>query len=228
MGIGLVNAVSLDEESGFHLKDYRIYSKKEDGKTKIQLAREMVEKSESKIVLFDSWYASKDFLNFLNEGGKIFYSNLPSSRVFYDEENKKHKLKDYEFTEEEQKTGKLVKLNKMNFMVRIFRSCVRKGETEIIVTNDITQSSVKEAEKMLSLRWGVEEFHREIKNVTGIEKCRARKSRIQRNHICCCLMAWQFLKVEARNKDITIYLLHQSQADNFIRSQLLNPSLKFA
>ncbi|MFN5538922.1 MAG: transposase [Candidatus Melainabacteria bacterium] len=228
MGIGLVNAVSVDEEGRFHLKDYRIYSKKEDGKTKIQLAHEMVQKSKSEIVLFDSWYASKYFMKFLNEGGKIFYSTLPSSRVFYDEQNKKYKLKDYEFTEEEKKEGKLVQLNKMNFKVRIFHSCVKKGEVETIVTNDINQSSLEESEKMLSLRWGIEEFHREIKNVTGIEKCQARKSRIQRNHICCCLMAWQFLKAEARKRELTIYALHQSQSDNFIRSQLFKPKLKFA
>jgi hypothetical protein len=218
----------VDETGNFHLKDYRIYSKKEDGKTKIQLAREMLEKSESKIVLFDSWYASKDFMSLLNENGKVFYSTLPSSRVFYDEKNKKQKLKDYEFSEEELEKGKIVRLNKMNFRVRIFRSCVKKGEAEIIVTNDTAQSCLEEAERMLSLRWKVEEFHREIKNVTGIEKCQARKSRIQRNHICCCLMAWQFLKAEARKDNLTVYRLHESQADDFIRSQLLNPKLKFA
>ena len=227
-GIGLVTAVSVGEDGQFCLGDYRIYAKQEDGKSKIKLAREIIQNSNAKIVLFDAWYASKDLMNDLQKQEKVFYSTLPSSRVFYDTQNHKHKLKDYEFTEQERRKGKIVQLNKMNFQVRIFRSCSKKGQAEIIVTNDIAQISLEEAEKMFSSRPKIEEFHREIKQLTGIEKCQARISRIQRNHICCCLMAWQFLKNKAKLQNTTVYELHSRQFNDFVRSQLVNPSLKFA
>ena len=227
-GIGLVSALSVGEDGYSNLLDYRIYAKKQDGKTKLQLAWEMIERSRAQIVLFDSWYASRDLISCLQEIGKRFYSTLPGNRIFYDEKGKKHRVEDYQFTEQELKEGKLIQLNKLNFMVRIFCIFVRKGGTEIIITNDIAQNSLEEILNMMSLRWKVEEFHREIKQLTGIEQCQARKSRIQRNHICCCLMAWQFLKTEAWKRQVTVYLLHESQSDDFIRSQLLKPNLKFA
>jgi hypothetical protein len=35
----------------------------------------------------------------------------------------------------------------------------------------------------------IEELHREVKQVTAIEKCQCRKARAQRNHIACAMMA---------------------------------------
>jgi hypothetical protein len=32
------------------------------------------------------------------------------------------------------------------------------------------------------------EFHRELKQLTGVEACQCRKARIQRNHIACALL----------------------------------------
>ncbi|WP_410526104.1 hypothetical protein [Rickettsia endosymbiont of Gonocerus acuteangulatus] len=33
-------------------------------------------------------------------------------------------------------------------------------------------------------------MHREIKQLTGIERCQCRKQRIQRNHISCAFLVW--------------------------------------
>lgn len=37
------------------------------------------------------------------------------------------------------------------------------------------------------IRWKIEEFHRELKQLTGVEAYQCRKARIQRNHIACAL-----------------------------------------
>ncbi|HAU1599276.1 TPA: transposase [Legionella pneumophila] len=37
-----------------------------------------------------------------------------------------------------------------------------------------------------AIRWFVEQFHREVKQLTGIDKCQYRKQRIQRNQHCLC------------------------------------------
>jgi len=44
-----------------------------------------------------------------------------------------------------------------------------------------------------AVRWKVEEFHRGVKQLTGIE-VQCRKARIQRNHIACAILAWTNLK----------------------------------
>ncbi|WP_346015781.1 transposase [Paraburkholderia sp. PGU19] len=36
---------------------------------------------------------------------------------------------------------------------------------------------------MCGLRWKIEQFHREIKQITGLARCQCRKEHIQRNHI---------------------------------------------
>ena len=38
---------------------------------------------------------------------------------------------------------------------------------------------------MCGMRWKIEQFHRELKQTTGIEKNQCRKARIQCNHIAC-------------------------------------------
>ena len=42
--------------------------------------------------------------------------------------------------------------------------------------------------------WKIEEFHRELKQLTGIEDCQCRKARIQRHQIACALLVWLYLK----------------------------------
>jgi hypothetical protein len=44
------------------------------------------------------------------------------------------------------------------------------------------------------VRWKIEEFHRQLKQLTGVESCQCRKARIQRNHIGACMLVWLRLK----------------------------------
>jgi hypothetical protein len=55
------------------------------------------------------------------------------------------------------------------------------------VTNDLSQDSTQDTQEVRGVRWKIEEFHREAKQLTGIESCQCRASRIQRNHIACCI-----------------------------------------
>jgi len=66
--------------------------------------------------------------------------------------------------------------------------------TDYIVTNDLSQNSTDEVQEANAVRWKVEEFHRGVKQLTGIEACQCRKARIQRNHIACAILAWTNLK----------------------------------
>ena len=74
-----------------------------------------------------------------------------------------------------------------------------------------------------SVRWVIESMHREIKQLTGIEKCQCRKQRIQRNHIACSFLVWAFLKRTARKTKETIYKVKNSLLDNYMKSQNSEP-----
>ncbi len=66
--------------------------------------------------------------------------------------------------------------------MKLFRVTVFTDRTDFIATNDLSQDSTDVVQKVCKVRWKVEEFHRELKQLTGIESCQCRKGRIQRNH----------------------------------------------
>lgn len=45
------------------------------------------------------------------------------------------------------------------------------------------------------MRWEIEQYHREVKQTTGIDKCQARNSKAQRKHsnIKVAILAWLVL-----------------------------------
>ena len=72
----------------------------------------------------------------------------------------------------------------------------------------------------------VEEFHRELKQLTGSEKCQCRKARSQRNHLACCYHAWLSLKVQAKAFNKTIYRVRTDLFSDYLRNELRNPTIK--
>jgi Transposase DDE domain len=97
--------------------------------------------------------------------------------------------------------------------------------TEYVVTNDLTQDYTTEVQAICSIRWKIEEFHREFKQLTGVEACQCRKSRIQRNHIACAMLVWNHLKRLAFQAGKTIYQRKLGLLSDYLKSQLKNPSI---
>ncbi len=95
------------------------------------------------------------------------------------------------------------------------------------VKDDIEYDDVDATIQECKVRWKIEQFHREIKQVTGIGKCQCRKLRAQRNHIACCFQVWVCLTRTARAVGRTIYELKDSLLDDYLRYQLSNPSIIF-
>ena len=63
------------------------------------------------------------------------------------------------------------------------------------------------AEHESSVRWTVEPFHRERKQLTGVQACQCRLARSQRNHIALAVRAWTQLKQAAYQAQETVYQL---------------------
>jgi hypothetical protein len=75
------------------------------------------------------------------------------------------------------------------------------------------------------IRWKIEEFHREIKQLTGIEFCQCRKARLQRNHIACAMLVWLRLKKLADQTGQTVYKIKHSLLSNYLIQQLKRPDV---
>lgn len=231
-GIGVVNP-ELDQ---FWIIDYRIYDPEGDGKTKLDHVQEMLlncvyqKKLPFGAVLMDSWYATKGVMLQIEKLDKIYYCPLKDNRQVDDSGGTQpyKRVDGLAWTEAEQQHGKVIKVKGFpgSHKVKVFRVVLSTQRTDYIVTNDTKQDEVKAVQQVYSLRWKIEQFHRETKQVTGIEGCQCRKARIVRNHIGCAMLVWIHLKRIAQETKQTIYQVKHGLLDDYLRQQLKSPSIK--
>lgn len=237
-GIGIVNCVYVNPDTEeFWIIDYRIYDPEADGKTKIDHVKEMLHNLyfkrdlKFKTVLMDTWYSTHYLMLYIDSLGKTFYCPLKENRQVDDTLGKeKYKRVDQlAWTDEEKVKGKTIKVKKFprDFRVKLFR-VEAKHQTEFIVTNNLSEDSCDHVGETCKIRWNVEEFHRELKQTTGLEACECRKRRSQRNHIACAMLVWLRLKAIAKEVGKTIYQLKQGLLDDYLMAELENPRLQMA
>ena len=109
--------------------------------------------------------------------------------------------------------------------MKLFRVTVSTNRTDYVATNDLSQSSTDVVQEVCKIRWKIEEFHREIKQLTGIESCQFRKARLQRNHIACAMLVWVRLKNLAYTTGQTIYQIKHNLLSIYLIQQLKRPSI---
>jgi hypothetical protein len=236
-GIGVVTCVYVNPElNRFWIIDYRIYDPDGDGKTKLDHLQDMLlncvyqKKLSFWAVLMDTWYATKDIMLQIEKFKKIYYCPLKDNRQVDDSGGAQPycRVDSLEWTEEEQKEGKIIKIKGFpaNHKVKVFRVVLSTQRTDYIVTNEIEQDSVEVVQDVCGFRWKIEQFHRETKQETGIERCQCRKARIVRNHIGCAILVWVRLKQVAFEKRETIYKVKDGLFDEYLRQQLKSPTIQ--
>jgi Transposase DDE domain len=233
-GIGLVNLVHTNGCSGdFYPVNYRVYNPDEDGKTKNDHFREMFvqvngsQQIKARNIAFDSWYASADNLKLIHRSGWTFFTTLKSNRkVSLSKETGYQDLEAIEWTKETLISGHLVRIREVPFWLKLFKLVATNGDIEWVITNNLTEDFTRlRAVEAIQVRWQVEEFHREFKQLTGSEKCQCRKARSQRNHLACCYSAWVAIKVKAQEMRKTVYQLRNGLFAEYLKSQLKNPTI---
>ena len=239
LGIGVVTCIYVNPTlNRFWAIDHRIYLPKRDQKTKHDHVRDMiqdvVEKKQLrfKTVLMDCWYSKKPLLLYLESIGKIYYCPIACNRLT-DESGgveEYRRVDELEWSETDLAQGKLIKLQKFprEHKVKLFRVTVSEGRTEYVITNERTQSDGGQVRRECAVRWHIEEFHRELKQVTGIAKCQARKEQSQRNHILAAMLVWNHLKNLAYKLKTTIYRLKKGLLDDYMAQQMLHPTIPMA
>lgn len=236
-GIGLVNCVYVNPETGqYWVIDYRIYDPDRDGKSKLDHVQDMLtqvvqhKQLPFHAVLMDTWYATKDLMLFIDSLHKIYYCPLKDNRQVDDSggEEPYRRVDELAWTNHEWQHGKLIKIKGFprDYKVKLFRVAVATHRTDWVVTNDLAQDSDNAVQEVCGMRWKIEQFHRELKQTTGIEKNQCRKARIQRNHIACAMLVWLRLTHIARQTQQTVYRIKHGLLDNYLCQQLKNPSVK--
>ena len=203
-GIGIVTCVYVNpEENAFWILDYRIYDPERDGKTKLDHLLEMLrnchyhKKLPFGTVLMDIWYATRKIMRYIEKLQKFYYCPLKSNRLVDDTKGQQahQRIDKLSWDETEAKHGKRIHIKDFpkGHRLKLFRLVLSTKRTDYVVTNDLDQDSAQAAQDKRSLCWKIEQFHREVKQITGIERCQCRKQRAQRNHIGCAILVWVHL-----------------------------------
>ena len=236
-GVGVVNCVYVNPDiDRFWVIDYRIYDPVGNAKSKLDHVEDMLsnvvyaKNLPFYAVLMDTWYAAKKLMLFIESMGKFYYCPIKSNRLVDDSGGAEpyRQVNALSWTDEQVKHGKLIKIKGFprEHKVKLFRIEPSTRRTDYVVTNDMTQTETEVVGKICDFRWKIEQFHRETKQVTGIEKCQCRKARIVRNHIGCAMLVWVCLKRIADKTGQTVYSLKQGLLSDYLRQQLNNPGIK--
>ncbi len=170
-GIGVVVLMAVVGKWRIPLT-FRIYRKSEDGKSRIDLAMEMLQwaledvKIEPAYVLMDTWYAKKDLLSYLDTKGVRYMTGVRKNRNIRigGKEGKKMHVEDVEIPEE----GIVVYLEEVG-EVRLFafsEPVKNDGEERVryFITSN-TEDKREDLEKLRKIRWKIEEMFKILKQV---------------------------------------------------------------
>lgn len=238
-GIGLLNCVYVNPNTEqFWIIDYRIFDPGKDGKTKVDHVKDMLnnvvyhKQLAFKTVLMDSGYANYQLMLHIHQLGKLFYCPLKKNRLARPLNSDEHYKAVTELTwdENSRSHGQVIQLKNMpkEIPLRLFSISVSTNRIDFVVTNDTNQSCADDTKTICAIRWYVEQFHREIKQLTGIEQCQCRQQRIQRNHIACAIQVWVFLKRIAHQTKETVYHIKRNLMRQYLIKELAKPTLKIS
>jgi hypothetical protein len=244
-GIGLVNLLyvlpaeespteSREAEVPVYLPvDYRLFDPEGDGLTKHDHARQMLEGAlhgrgfTPAWVTMDTWYAALKLLKWLDRHQQRFAVPVRCDRQVSVRPGQYQRVDRLGWTAKQLQQGQEVWWRGFG-PVRCFRMVVRKGDTEeleFLVTNDLEVKDSQTIRRVMQARWRIEPYHRELKQVSGIELCQARKRRSQRNHIWCAIRVWLALWQRAQEVGQSVYAVKQALLDEYLRRQLQRPTI---
>ena len=193
-GINLITLYYTESNGKSVPVNYRIYNKPE-GKTKNDYFREMIAEVllwglQPEMVTGDSWYSSKENLNFLRNQKLGFMMGIAKNRQVARIPGKYTAVKNLEIPRprascSSQKNRAAVKVFQKKFKNDTERYYImfwpEIKETEVITKSDFLTTH--------SIHWGIECYHRAIKQLCGIKKFMVRSSPAIVTHFFCSIRA---------------------------------------
>lgn len=131
------------------------------------------------------------------------------------------------WTPETLRTGVMIKFKEVPFHVKLFKLVATNGDIDWVITNDLApELTAAIVRGRNDVRWDVACFHRELKQLTGIEKCHCQHAWAQRNHIACWYHAWLALKVYATKLNKMLYRVQNELRSAYVRAELKKPHIR--
>lgn len=173
--------------------DYRVAHKPADHKTKNDHFAELLTEAQRRnfqpeCVLFDGWYAGVENLKRVRACGWVFLTRFKGNRKVRLAHGPATPLAQVPL----ETAGTVVWLPGFG-EVKVFRVVATNGDTEYWATNDLATDALQRLRRA-ELSWGIEEYHRGLKQCCGVEGCQVRYARAQRNHLGCAIRA--FVRLE--------------------------------
>lgn len=205
--------------------DYRIFDKPNDHKTKNDLFAELLQVAHSRgltpdYVMFDSWYASLANLKLIRSLGYRWLTRLKSNRKVNPDNTTARPLYRCEISAE----GTMVHLTGYG-MVKVFRIDTPDGDTQYWATDDSKMDSLTR-QGYGELSWGIEEYHRGLKQHCLVEKAQVRAGRAQRNHIGLSIRAFWRLEWHRFKTGVSWFEAKLSIVRKAIKEYFRNPVYK--
>jgi IS4 transposase len=148
-------------------------------------------------VLFDTWYSSITNLKTIRKKGWHWLTRLKKNRLINPDNTENVAIELVTIPAE----GMRVHLREYGF-IKVFRIVSTDGDTQYWAT-DVVDMQEEERKKLAKKAWKIEEYHRGIKQFCGVEKCQARRNKVQRAHIMMALRAFLRFEIQRIRTGIT-------------------------
>lgn len=225
-GIGLETLLWTQDGSEHIPIDYRLYHPEGDGKTKNQHFQDMIRLASHRgfvpaCVLMDTWYTSIANLKLTDSLSWTWIAPLQKNRIVSTAPKRYCHIEELTIPPE----GLKVHLKAYGF-IKVFKEVSPNGDIEYRGANDLNLSQ-SDVARIYAKRWKIEEYHRGLKQQTGIAKCQSRLERSQRNHIWCAIHAFLTLELHRLKTNTSWQEAKLSIIREAIHQYLLNPRYQF-
>jgi len=179
--------------------NYRIYNKQE-GKTKNGYLREMIAEVlvwglQPKTVTTDAWYSSRENLRFIRKKGLGLFMGIAKNRSCSINGRDYTQVKNLEIPDE----GLIVHLKgfgKVKVFQKLFKNEDKRYYIIFLPDEDALIAITRVEFKALhSIHWGIECYHRAIKQVCGIEQFMVRTTEAVHTHFFSAIRAFTQLEL---------------------------------
>lgn len=204
-GISLVNLLATHDGDCIPV-DYRVYKGKDGEKNKNDYFIDMLTSSKKRgfmpdFVMADSWYSSRENMKAVAKLGWKFIFGLKENRLVNETQGNYVAVRSLDWTKKQVRKVWIKGFGSALVAQIVFKN----GDMRYVCTNDLSLTDYKTFSAHSKQRWTIEEFHRGIKQTTGIEQCYSIKKRSQLTHIFSSFVAFVKFEFERLKSGLSWY-----------------------
>jgi hypothetical protein len=182
----------FDEEEN---KEKRKSEKAKNGMMREMISAQIKNRVKFRYILADSWFSSTENMKFIHKRKKVFIFEMKENRMAADKQAGRFERIDQIRMPGNKPMAVWLKDCPVPVVLhkQVFKNKDGSVGTRFLVTNDL-QMSKGQIETLYHKRWGVEEYHKSLKQNVSIGKSPAHTERTQSNHIFSAIYA--YIKLE--------------------------------